>query len=85
MTLAQSTHFATANREQLGSNPARGIVLCTHKFIIVRVKKHLAGIEPQALDSNLITRPPWPSRRNMNGVLIIYKHKFVRLNLRLLF
>ena len=58
MTVAQSTQFATAKRKQLGSNPARGVVLCTHKFIIVRVKKHLAGIEPQALASLLTIRPP---------------------------
>ena len=60
MTVAQSTQFAAAKRKELGSNPARDIVLCTHKFIIVRVKKLLAGIEPQALDSVLTTRPPWP-------------------------
>ena len=28
MTVAQSTHFATAKRKQLGSNPALNIVLC---------------------------------------------------------
>ena len=58
MTVAQSTQFAAANRKELGSNPARDIVLCTHKFIIVRVKKHLAGVEPEALASLLIIRPP---------------------------
>ena len=59
MMVAQSTRSDTAKRKQLGSNPACAIVLCTHKFIIVRVKKHLAGIEPQALASLLTTRPPW--------------------------
>ena len=58
MTVARRIRSATAKRKQLGSNPALGIVLCTHKFIIVRVKKHLAGIEPQALASLLTIRPP---------------------------